>query len=392
MNTPSGPRSLHLKVTTSSPCDRHKLRQQQQRQEQLQEQLQEQQLTTLVSLSTASATTATIPLTPTLPHSLPSSSMSQAAATSASYQAPLHDGTTTSTSTQNSPTRLLIRHQTQTQTPTKRPRLRTGSKRKRQDRATNVDTKVAATTKRKKTSTEFLRKGQWTPTEERLARLLIEAFEEGRLPIYTGIRLRGYLAVQLQCDPMRVSKKLCAGTIDHKHVPKNYGQKKFKLRKKVRWESEEMAARLAEIKRLTKTLWVEARVRKPAFLTLSSTRNVDKRQAVDETVVVSSPPSPIRNRSSVSTPKTKKRKVLPILYFNLSKLKRQYVIRDDDSSSSSSELTSPVRNADSDSEPVRLDGESLQAAYDLLTLCSPQGASGWSNNRDKDKWTMGATA
>uniref|UniRef100_A0AAV1UUM5 Uncharacterized protein n=1 Tax=Peronospora matthiolae TaxID=2874970 RepID=A0AAV1UUM5_9STRA len=289
MNTSSGPRSLHLKVTTSSPCERHKLRQQQQRQGQ--EQLQEQQLTTLVSLSTASATTATIPSTPTLLHYLPSSSVSQAAATSVSNQAPLHDGTTTSTSTQNSPTRLLIWNQPQP--PTQRPRLRTGSKRKRQDQATDVDTKVAAPTKRKKTSTEFLRKGQWTPTEERLARLLIEAFEEGRLPIYTGIRLRGYLAVQLQCDPMRVSKKLCAGTIDHKHVPKNYGQKKFKLRKKVRWESEEMAARLAEIKRLTKTLWVEARVRKPAFLTLSSTRNVDKRQAVDETDVVSSPPSPV---------------------------------------------------------------------------------------------------
>ncbi|CAI5737711.1 unnamed protein product [Hyaloperonospora brassicae] len=273
------------------------------------------------------------------------------------------------------------------------PRQRTESKRKRPDQATSIDP-AGATTKRKKTGAEYLRKGQWTPTEERLARLLIEAFEEGRLPIYTGIRLRGYLAVQLQCDPMRVSKKLCAGTIDHKHVPKNYGQKKFKLRKKGQWESDELAARMAEIKRLTKTLWVEAQVRKPAFLTLSSTRNVNKRQAGDEVDVVSLPPSPTQSCPSVPTPKAKKRKVLPIIYFNLSKLQRCASREGDDrsSSSSGSELASPSRTADSDHESVRLDGESLQAAYDLLTLCSPRGSSGRYSKCNQDQLKMGVTA
>ncbi|EEY63058.1 uncharacterized protein PITG_14700 [Phytophthora infestans T30-4] len=173
---------------------------------------------------------------------------------------------------------------------------------------------------KRKASGDFLRKGQWTSTEERLARLLIEAFEEGYLPIYTGIRLRGYLAVQLQCDPMRVSKKLCAGTIDGKPVPKNYGQKKFKLRKKSNWDSDEAACRIAELQRLTRALWTEARIRKPSFLTLSTTRNVAKRRgSAEDDDSMSSPPS---GRSPSSTPRAKKQKVFPIIYLNLSKLKR----------------------------------------------------------------------
>jgi len=215
---------------------------------------------------------------------------------------------------------------------------------------------------RRKGSSDFLRKGQWTSTEERLTRLLIEAFEDGYLPIYTGIRLRGYLAVQLQCDPMRVSKKLCAGTIDGKQVPKNYGQKKFKLRKKPFWDCDEAETRITELERLTKALWTEARMRKPSFLTLSSTRNVSKKSGSDGE----------EELSPVKSSKSKKQKVFPIIYLNLSKLKHYKVRGLDDSSGSD---TSPSRDSDSDSEPVRLDGESLQAAYDLLTLCSPRSTT-----------------
>ncbi|KAJ0397450.1 hypothetical protein P43SY_006549 [Pythium insidiosum] len=128
---------------------------------------------------------------------------------------------------------------------------------------------------KRKGSSDYLRKGQWTPTEERLARLLIEAFEEGYLPIYTGIRLRGYLAVQLQCDPMRVSKKLCAGSIDGKQIPKNYGQRKFRLRKKQLWDREEAGRIISTLERLTRELWNETAIAMPANLTLSSTRNAD---------------------------------------------------------------------------------------------------------------------
>ncbi|GMF18127.1 unnamed protein product [Phytophthora lilii] len=237
------------------------------------------------------------------------------------------------------------------------------SKRKRLDAAAAF----LAPAKRKGSS-DFLRKGQWTNTEERLARLLIEAFEDGYLPIYTGIRLRGYLAVQLQCDPMRVSKKLCAGSVDGKQVPKNYGQKKFKLRKKQLWDCDEAERRVTELERLTRAMWSEARMKKPAFLTLSSTRNMNKRRASDDESV-SSPPSPVRGRTP--SPRAKKQKVFPIIYLNLSKKLKYYSV----DSSSGSEPASPSNDSDLDLEPVRLDGESLQAAYDLLTLCSPRGTN-----------------
>ncbi|OWZ00089.1 hypothetical protein PHMEG_00028800 [Phytophthora megakarya] len=250
-------------------------------------------------------------------------------------------------------------------------------KRKRLDLDADLTSFLSSTPSKRKGSSDFLRKGQWTSTEERLARLLIEAFEEGSLPIYTGIRLRGYLAVQLQCDPMRVSKKLCAGTIDGKQVPKNYGQKKFKLHKKPLWDSAEAAARITELEKLTKALWSEARMRKPSYLTLSSTRNVSKERDSDDDSL-SSPSSPARGRVPSSTPKSKKQKVFPIIYLNLSKLKR-YSVNDD----SDSDPASP----ESDSEPVRLDGESLQAAYDLLTLCSPRGSSKKKSKKSKIKKT-----
>ncbi|KAE8902905.1 hypothetical protein PF005_g21894 [Phytophthora fragariae] len=280
----------------------------------------------------------------------------------------------------STPTSKLLPKENQTQnlempSPSPWPLSVTG-KRKRLDMEDELTSFLAPTPTKRKGSSDFLRKGQWTNTEERLARLLIEAFEDGYLPIYTGIRLRGYLAVQLQCDPMRVSKKLCAGTIDGKPVPKNYGQKKFKLRKKPFWDCEDAESRITELESLTEALWSEARMKKPSFLTLSSTRNVKRRgDGDDDDDSMSSPPSPAKGRAPSSTPKSKKQKVFPIIYLNLSKKLKHYSVRGLDSSSSGSEPASPSNDSDSDSEPVRLDGESLQAAYDLLTLCSPRGSS-----------------
>jgi hypothetical protein len=166
----------------------------------------------------------------------------------------------------------------------------------------------SGTTPKRKASSDYLRKGQWTATEERLARLLIEAFEEGYLPIYTGIRLRGYLAVQLQCDPMRVSKKLCAGTIDGKAIPRNYGQKKFKLRKKQMWDRDEAGKILETLEMLTKELWKESGISQPKYLSLSSTKTEDDGHSG----------SPHR---SLSPSKSKRQKsvLFPIIYLNISK-------------------------------------------------------------------------
>lgn len=234
---------------------------------------------------------------------------------------------------------------------------------------------------RRKGSGDFLRKGQWTTTEEQLARALIEAFEQGYLPVYTGIRLRGYLAVQLQCDPMRISKKLCTGIVDGLTIPKNFGQKKFKLRKKENWDREEASRIIANLEMLTAELWREAPVSCPSFLTLSSTRNSEEPLSLRELSFAScmSPASPGR-RLSPSVAKKHKSTVFPIIYLNLSKKQKRSSDNAGSSSSDSdadpSDSTTPVmseeekvaRRPRKQRKTKPLDGESLQAAYDLLTL------------------------
>ncbi|KAE8991022.1 hypothetical protein PR001_g21342 [Phytophthora rubi] len=69
-------------------------------------------------------------------------------------------------------------------------------KRKRLDMEDELTSFLAPTPTKRKGSSDVLRKGQWANTEERLARLLIEAFEDGYLPISTGIRLRGAAAMR----------------------------------------------------------------------------------------------------------------------------------------------------------------------------------------------------
>ncbi|RLN54278.1 hypothetical protein BBJ29_009969 [Phytophthora kernoviae] len=155
---------------------------------------------------------------------------------------------------------------------------------------------------------------------------------------------------------MRVSKKLCAGTIDGKQIPKNYGQKKFKLRKKPFWDCDEADHFIEELEQLTSALWSEARLKKPTFLTLSSTRNASKRRGVvkDEGETMSSPPSPTGNFSPPPTPRAKKKKVLPIIYLNLSKrLKRYHHVSALDGDSS--DPASPSKDEESDDEPVKID-------------------------------------
>lgn len=249
------------------------------------------------------------------------------------------------------------------------------------------------TTPRKKVSSDYLRKGQWTVTEERFARALIDAFEEGYLPIYTGIRLRGYLAVQLQCDPMRISKKLCGGSVDGKKIPKNYGQKKFKLRKKQNWNNEDAARILVMLEQLMHELWSESGVPRPAFLTLSSTRNAgdevfpssnNNLQAVnmsgDENAAApssldlecdsSSTPSSPPIEASVKKEATTDNAALPIIYLNLSrKHKKQRALS---SKAQSADAPRFSKSSSATAQDVKVDGDSLQAAYELLKLFQTQ--------------------
>ncbi|CAH0486265.1 unnamed protein product [Peronospora farinosa] len=58
-----------------------------------------------------------------------------------------------------------------------------------------------------------LRRGKWTRAEENYAAATISYFRDGLLAIQYGTTLRGYLAQQLHCDPMRISKKLLPGSV-----------------------------------------------------------------------------------------------------------------------------------------------------------------------------------
>ncbi|KAJ0399588.1 hypothetical protein P43SY_009647 [Pythium insidiosum] len=53
-----------------------------------------------------------------------------------------------------------------------------------------------------------LRSGKWTPEEEAFTNMIIYFFKLGRLNIEDGTSLRWYLAKRLNCEAMRVTKKL----------------------------------------------------------------------------------------------------------------------------------------------------------------------------------------
>lgn len=68
---------------------------------------------------------------------------------------------------------------------------------------------------------EVLRKGKWTPEEEKYTNKVIEAFNMGLLKLPEsehGVTLRAYLAEKLGCDPMRITKKYTGASCLGKRV------------------------------------------------------------------------------------------------------------------------------------------------------------------------------
>eukprot|EP01039_Chlorochromonas_danica_P009505 gene9505-10507_t len=66
-----------------------------------------------------------------------------------------------------------------------------------------------------------LRKGKWTPEEEKYTNKVIEVFNAGLLKLpdtERGITLRAYLAEKLGCDPMRITKKYTGASCLGKRV------------------------------------------------------------------------------------------------------------------------------------------------------------------------------
>lgn len=74
-------------------------------------------------------------------------------------------------------------------------------------------TTSASNARREKRSTKSkcspgLRSGKWTPEEESFTNMIIHYFKRGLLHIEDGTSLRWYLAKRLNCEAMRVTKKL----------------------------------------------------------------------------------------------------------------------------------------------------------------------------------------
>ncbi|CAM9654335.1 unnamed protein product [Choristocarpus tenellus] len=63
-----------------------------------------------------------------------------------------------------------------------------------------------------------VRKGKWTPEEEKYTTRIINDFTRGLLPLAPGTTLRSYLSEKLNCDPMRITKKFAGAACIGKRV------------------------------------------------------------------------------------------------------------------------------------------------------------------------------
>lgn len=72
------------------------------------------------------------------------------------------------------------------------------------------------------------RKGKWEIEEERFTIKIIHAFLDGILPIEHGTTLRSFLAKQLNCDPMRITKKLSSSILAGIRVSDRIGKRTYK--------------------------------------------------------------------------------------------------------------------------------------------------------------------
>ncbi|EQC42348.1 hypothetical protein SDRG_00086 [Saprolegnia diclina VS20] len=76
------------------------------------------------------------------------------------------------------------------------------------------------------------RTGYWFREEQVYAWKLIDFFLKGQLRLRKGTTLRAYLAEQLGCSPMRISKKLASGLIGGKTIPKKVGTATYRPQSK----------------------------------------------------------------------------------------------------------------------------------------------------------------
>lgn len=83
---------------------------------------------------------------------------------------------------------------------------------KQEDTATgreshNLEEQGFSTQSPSSASSSAIRRGKWTAEEEAYAVAAIRDFNSGYLDAPPGTTLRSYLSENLQCDPMRITKK-----------------------------------------------------------------------------------------------------------------------------------------------------------------------------------------
>lgn len=84
-------------------------------------------------------------------------------------------------------------------------------------------TEVSAPAKKRRSTKprpgrEHFRKGKWSVEEEEFTTRIIHHFSTGLLTLPEGLTLRAYLAMKLNCDPMRITKKYAGASCLGKRV------------------------------------------------------------------------------------------------------------------------------------------------------------------------------
>lgn len=122
---------------------------------------------------------------------------------------------------------------------------------KEDERLAGSETQMSKRKKKEEKAKKIGRCGPWILEEERYTVALVHYFLDGVLNLAHGVTLRSFLAQQLKCDPMRISKKLSGGKLADVSIPKRVGTKSFvpKMGPGIKKQMEKAAAEVYRLRR-----------------------------------------------------------------------------------------------------------------------------------------------
>lgn len=122
---------------------------------------------------------------------------------------------------------------------------------KEDERLAVSETQLSKRKKKEEKAKKIGRCGPWILEEERYTVALVHYFLDGVLTLAHGVTLRSFLAQQLKCDPMRISKKLSGGKLADVVIPKRVGTKSFvpKMGPGIKKQMEKAAAEIYRLRR-----------------------------------------------------------------------------------------------------------------------------------------------